>query len=108
MLQTNLLPLPKLQADEIRKILNSKAGKDLIGYLRGQAADLTAQAGNKLVELKGEKGSESDQDEAISIASEAQLMLKFVDKLLEMSDPEYNFVTVKVEPKPLDLSTPTK
>jgi hypothetical protein len=100
-------PLPQSKADKIRQFLNSETGHDLMKYLMDRGADLTAQAGNKLIESTGEKGDEVEKEEAMALALKGRLHLEMVNKLLEMSDPEYVFQVVHITPLPLNVSQQT-
>ena len=49
--------------------------------------------------------TEADRLEAEDLEEKARFCIKMVDKLLEISKPDFVFKTITVEPVPLELTT---
>ena len=94
--------LPDNQQKSIHQLLNSQPAHDLLQWLNGQAAEYAVLAINKRIQEKDI--TEADKLEAEELEEKARFCRKMVDKLLEISKPDFVFKTITVKPIALELT----
>jgi len=90
------LPWPEAQVKQVREWLTQPAFEIFVSFLANQAATLTAEAGNALVD-----GSEPSKIEAEQKAAEARRYQAAWEIMIQFVDRTYTPPNSKILPRPI-------
>jgi hypothetical protein len=105
MIQINRLPITPDAAARIKRWLGAEGAREFMDWLVSLNAVLTAEAGN-LLEQAGENASNAD--EARAKAEEGAEIRRFINRINEARESDFQFVRCELSPATVSVITQPK